>query len=146
MYPSTSFSLVLLAYTSFPARSISFHLISTVVSYILSLLNKTAKRCRLLTKDKMKKVLRTAITHAVDGKAWQKFSNPIVSRDKTVVPKKRPSWSNSASAGTTTGRSPPRARSTISSSCRQTLEKCPRQLSSGGRRMGALTPLRLTCL
>ncbi|KAG2061254.1 hypothetical protein BDR06DRAFT_946674 [Suillus hirtellus] len=68
----------------------------------------------------MKKFLRTAITHAVDGKAWQKFANSIASWDKTVVPKKRPSWNNPASAGTMTGRSPPRARFTISSSCRQT--------------------------
>ncbi|KAG2115176.1 uncharacterized protein F5147DRAFT_769636 [Suillus discolor] len=81
---STRFSLVLLACTSFPAQSISFHLTSTVVSYILSLLNKTAKRCRLLTKDKMKKVLRTAITHAVDGKAWQKLANPTAGRGKML--------------------------------------------------------------
>ncbi|KAH7931314.1 hypothetical protein BV22DRAFT_1115669 [Leucogyrophana mollusca] len=36
----------------------------------------------------MKKILRTATTHAVNGKTWQKFTKPTVGRGKTVYPKK----------------------------------------------------------
>lgn len=36
----------------------------------------------------MKKILRTAAAKAVNGNAWQKFSNPTAGRGKTVFPKK----------------------------------------------------------
>lgn len=39
-----------------------------------------------MTKDKMKKILRTAVAHAVDGNVWKKFSSPSVARGKTVFP------------------------------------------------------------
>lgn len=41
-----------------------------------------------MTKDKMKKVLRNAAVQAVQGKTWQKFTNPSAGRGNTVFPKK----------------------------------------------------------